>query len=206
MYLSIPPEGAVAGLGAVCVVPSSVAAQTLRCDTEDLAAIAVAIGSVVTRTDAHDAIKAASQLAVKWLLTAAAALKRPRPKGVAGEPMRLKFREALGTNLEFVPTWRPRGETWDRGDIVRARLALRRQDSRERLHTEWAKELNHVRCHFFASRSRHGWLNFTAHSYRIRLLRATELPVHDRGRLTRFDVINGVGVNYMASRSLSLSI
>lgn len=122
MYLSIPPEAAATGLGAACVVPSSVAAPTLRCDTEDLAAIAVAIGSVVTRTDACDAIKAASRLAVKWLLTAATALKHPRPKGVAGELMRLKFKEAFGTSPEFVPTWRPAGEKWDRGDIVRARL------------------------------------------------------------------------------------
>ena len=38
MYLSIPPEGVVTGLGAACVVPSSVAAPALRCDTEGLAA------------------------------------------------------------------------------------------------------------------------------------------------------------------------
>ena len=124
MYIHFgrPTQRAVTGLGAVCVVPPSIAPSKLHCNTEDLAAMAVAIGQVVTRTEARDAIKAASQLAVKWLLRAADALNRPRPKGVAGEPTRLKFREAFGTSPEFVPTWRPRGETWDRGAIVRARL------------------------------------------------------------------------------------
>ena len=122
MYLSFPPQEATTGLGAVCVVPPTVATPKLRCDTEDLAAMAVAVGQVVTRTEARDAIKAASQLAVKWLLRAADALKHPRSRAAAGEPMRLKFREAFGTSPEFVPTWRPRGETWDRGNVVRARL------------------------------------------------------------------------------------
>jgi len=86
MNLSIPSERAVTGLGAVCVVPSSVAAPPLRDDTEDLAAIAVAIGSVITRTDARDAIKTAAQLAVKWLLTAAGTSDIRGRKGARASP------------------------------------------------------------------------------------------------------------------------
>ncbi len=69
MYQSIPSERLVTGLGMVCIVPSGVASLPLRCDTEDLAELAIAIGSVVTRADARDAIKTAVQSAARWLLT-----------------------------------------------------------------------------------------------------------------------------------------
>ena len=36
--------------------------------------------------------------------------------------MRQRFRDAFGTAPEFIPTWRPAGQTWDVGGVVRERL------------------------------------------------------------------------------------
>ncbi len=49
-------------------------------------------------------------------------LKMPRATGQAGDAMRQRFRDAFGTTPEFVPTWRPAGQTWDMGAVVRERL------------------------------------------------------------------------------------
>jgi hypothetical protein len=53
---------------------------------------------------------------------AALPLRRPRAFGAAGETMRRRFENAFGRRPEFVPTWRPAGQTWDIGAIVRERL------------------------------------------------------------------------------------
>ena len=121
MYVPSHPQGMATGLGA-CVVPARVATSKVRCDADDLAAIGAVVGRTVKVDEVRAAINTAAKLAVKWLVKAAGELKRPRPGPLAGEPMRLRFREAFGTGPEFVPTWRPAGQKWDRGDVVRARL------------------------------------------------------------------------------------
>jgi hypothetical protein len=109
-------------LGAACVVPSAVKAPKIWAGPDQLLGIGGVLGRDVTEDEVRTVIVTAAKLAVKWLLKAAGALKRPRPAALAGEPMRLHFREAFGTAPEFVPTWRPAGQKWDRGDVVRARL------------------------------------------------------------------------------------
>jgi hypothetical protein len=109
-------------LGAACVVPSAVKTPKIWAGPDQLLGIGGVLGRDVTEEEVRTVIVTAARLAVKWLLKAAGALKRPRPATLAGEPMRLRFREAFGTAPEFVPTWRPGGQKWDRGDVVRARL------------------------------------------------------------------------------------
>ena len=109
-------------LGAPCVVPSAVRVPRIWVGPDALLGIGGLVGRDVTEAEVRTAIVTAAKLAVKWLLKAAGSLKRPRPGAIAGEPMRLRFREAFGTGPEFVPSWRPAGQKWDRGDVVRARL------------------------------------------------------------------------------------
>ncbi len=109
-------------IGATCVVPKRLTVRKLRCDAGDLGPIGAVVKRAVTAAEVRGAIGAGAELAVTWLVSAADALKRPRPKAAAGEPMRLNFRDAFGTAPEFVPSWRQGGAKWDRGDVVRKRL------------------------------------------------------------------------------------
>ncbi len=109
-------------LGAACVVPGTVKVPRIWAGPDALLGIGGVVGRDVTEAEVRTVIVTAAKLAVKWLLKGAGALKRPRPGPLAGEPMRLRFREAFGTSPEFVPDWRPAGQKWDRGDVVRARL------------------------------------------------------------------------------------
>lgn len=124
MYLqqSEPRLGAT-GLG-LCVVPKAVAIRKLICTDADLEAIGREMGKgrglVIreVRTAIEDAVRHARVLIER----AESQLKVPRATGQAGDAMRERFRDAFGTNPEFVPTWRPAGEKWDIGAVVRERL------------------------------------------------------------------------------------
>ena len=125
----VPAPGAnrVAGLGALgaigaCAIPPEVSVRRITCDAEDLRRMGAAAKRNITDAEARAAIRNATRLAVRWLTSAAATLKRPRPSGAAGASMRFKFLEAFGTSPQSVPTWRPAGQTWDRGSLVRERL------------------------------------------------------------------------------------
>ena len=70
------------------------------------------------RTTIEDTVRRARVLIER----AESQLKFRRATGQAGDAMRRRFRDAFGTTPEFVPTWRPAGEKWDIGAVVRERL------------------------------------------------------------------------------------
>lgn len=123
MYLQSQLDETSSGLGA-CAVPASVTLQRLVCTTADRTAIgaALGLGRDATVAEVRTIITDAVRRAVVLIARAAAPLRRPRAGGAAGEAMRLRFRDAFGTAPEFIPTWRPAGQTWDRGAVVRERL------------------------------------------------------------------------------------
>lgn len=78
----------------------------------------------ISKEELRSVVETAVRKAVSWLLEAANALKRSRRHlalSYSGDTRQL-FHEAFGTFPDFVPSWRPAGENWDRGDIVRIRL------------------------------------------------------------------------------------
>ncbi|MGH9219813.1 MAG: hypothetical protein ACRD1W_10960 [Vicinamibacterales bacterium] len=111
------------GLG-LCVVPKGVTIRKLICTDADLEAIGTEMGKgrglVIreVRTEIEDAVRRA----VVMIERAESQLKKPRATLQAGDAMRQRFRDAFGTAPEFVPTWRPAGQTWDIGGVVRERL------------------------------------------------------------------------------------
>ena len=123
MYLQSEQRLGSTGLG-LCVVPKQVSVRKLICTDADLAAIGAAMGKgrdlVIreVRTAIEDAVRRARVLIER----AESQLKMPRATGQAGDAMRQRFRDAFGTAPEFVPTWRPAGERWDIGAVVRERL------------------------------------------------------------------------------------
>lgn len=125
------------GLG-LCVVPKGVAIRKLICTDADLEAIGREMGKgrglVIreVRTAIEDAVRRARVLIER----AESQLKFPRATGQAGDAMRERFRDAFGTNPEFVPTWRPAGEKWDIGAVVRERLRCAARIMSEG-HIEW---------------------------------------------------------------------
>jgi hypothetical protein len=123
MYLQLGRGSRSPGLGA-CAVPSDVTLRRLVLTDGDRAAIgaALALGRAATTAEVRTAITGAIQRAVTLINRAALPLRRPRATGAEGEPMRIRFRDAFGTMPEFVPTWRPAGQTWDIGAVVRERL------------------------------------------------------------------------------------
>ena len=98
--------------------------KKLFCTDADLEAIGAEMGKgrglVIreVRTEIEDAVRRARVLIER----AESQLKKPRATGQAGDAMRERFRDAFGRNPEFVPTWRPAGQTWDVGGVVRERL------------------------------------------------------------------------------------
>lgn len=128
MYLTSALNG-TSGLGA-CAVPAAVTLRRLVCTNADRTAIGTALGltdasgnpRAATAAEVRTRITNAIQRAVTLINNAAAPLRRPRAAGAAGETMRIRFRDAFGTMPEFVPSWRPAGQTWDRGAVVRERL------------------------------------------------------------------------------------
>jgi hypothetical protein len=111
MYLQTS-EGLGQGL-----TPRQVRHFTCR-DADERAEIGRIRGSPVTVGELRTALEQAVQHAVTSLRNAADGLRRSRR---STETNRL-FCEAFGTAPSHVPTWRPPGEGWDRGDVVRARL------------------------------------------------------------------------------------
>lgn len=123
MYLQNEQRLGATGLG-LCVVPTQVTIRKLICPDADLAAIGVETGKgrdLVIR-EVRIAIEDAVRRAMVLIERAESQLKRPRATGRAGDAMRQRFRDAFGTAPEFVPTWRPAGQTWDVGGVVRERL------------------------------------------------------------------------------------
>jgi hypothetical protein len=106
------------------VVPQGITLRKLRLTDADRTAIgtALGLGRAATTAEVRTAITGAIQRAVTLMNRAAFPLRRPRATGAGGEPMRIRFRDAFGTMPEFVPTWRPAGQTWDIGAVVRERL------------------------------------------------------------------------------------
>ena len=123
MYLQSEQRLGSTGLG-LCVVPKKVTIRKLLCTDADLAAIGAEMGkgrALVIR-EVRTAIEDAVRRAVVLIERAESQLKRPRATGQAGDAMRRRFRDAFGTAPEFIPTWRPAGQTWDVGGVVRERL------------------------------------------------------------------------------------
>lgn len=123
MYFQSGLGGTSSGLGA-CAVPAAVTLRRLVCTAADRTAIgaALGLGRDATAAEVRTIITDAVRRAVVLIARAAAPLRRPRAAAVAGETMRLRFRDAFGTAPEFFPTWRPAEQTWDRGAVVRERL------------------------------------------------------------------------------------
>ncbi|MET0657710.1 MAG: hypothetical protein ABW110_06080 [Steroidobacteraceae bacterium] len=123
MYLQLERDSQSSGLGA-CVVPAGVTLRRLRLTDADRTAIgtALGLGRAATVAEVRTAITGSIQRAVTLINRAAFPLRRTRATGADGEPMRIRFRDAFGTMPEFVPTWRPAGQTWDIGAVVRERL------------------------------------------------------------------------------------
>lgn len=123
MYLQLGQANRSSGLGA-CVVPAAVTLRELVLTDADRAAIgnALGLGRAATAAEVRTAITGAINRAVTLINRAAFPLRRPRAAGAAGEAMRIRFRDAFGRMPEFVPTWRPAGQTWDIGAVVRERL------------------------------------------------------------------------------------
>ena len=123
MYLQSEQRLGSTGLG-LCVVPKQVAIRKLICTDADLAAIGAEMGKgrrLVIR-EVRTALEEAVRRAVVLIERAESQLKKPRATGQAGDAMRQRFRDAFGTAPEFIPTWRPAGQTWDVGAVVRERL------------------------------------------------------------------------------------
>jgi len=123
MYLQSEPRLGSTGLG-LCVVPKRVTIRKLVCTDADLEAIGAEMGKgrgLVIR-EVRIEIEDAVRRAVVLIERAESQLKKPRATGQAGDAMRERFRDAFGTAPEFVPTWRPAGQTWDVGGVVRERL------------------------------------------------------------------------------------
>ena len=123
MYLHSEQRLGSTGFG-LCVVPKKVTIRKLLCTDADLAAIGAEMGkgrALVIR-EVRTAIEDSVRRAVVLIERAESQLKKPRATGQAGDAMRERFRDAFGTAPEFVPTWRPAGQTWDVGGVVRERL------------------------------------------------------------------------------------
>ena len=94
------------------------------CGPTELAAVRGVVGNAVSADQLRAAVRDSLVNAVTWARAAAAALSRSeRDKG--NTPF--LFEEAFGTTAAQVPSWRPPGQTWNLGDVVRARLLFAAQ-------------------------------------------------------------------------------
>lgn len=101
--------------------PPKVLLRHFSCGPGQLTSVRALVGPAVTTDQLRAAVQTTLVQAVAWLDQAVLALRRAeRGKGDTGQ----LFEEAFGTSLNFVPSWRPAGQKWDRGDVVRARLAF----------------------------------------------------------------------------------
>ena len=123
MYLQSEQRLGDSGLG-LCVVPKKVEIKKLVATDADMAAIGAEMkkGRPLVIREVRTAIEDAATHAVRMIERAESQLKKPRATGQAGDAMRERFRDAFGRNPEFVPTFRPAGQTWDIGAVVRERL------------------------------------------------------------------------------------
>jgi hypothetical protein len=123
MYLQSERRLGSTGLG-LCVVPKEVTIRRLICTDADLEAIGAEMGKgrgLVIR-EVRTALEEAVRRAMVLIERAESQLKKPRATMQAGDAMRERFRDAFGTTPEFIPAWRPAGQTWDVGGVVRERL------------------------------------------------------------------------------------
>ena len=123
MYLQSEQHLGSTGLG-LCVVPKTVTIRKLICTEADLAAIGaeMAKGRALVIREVRTELEDAARRALVLIERAESQLKKPRATLQAGDAMRQRFRDAFGTSPEFIPTWRPAGQTWDMGGVVRERL------------------------------------------------------------------------------------
>ncbi|MGH8489140.1 MAG: hypothetical protein ACREXS_09835 [Gammaproteobacteria bacterium] len=90
------------------------------CSDADIASVSAE--SVVGRAVNGDELRAALEDAVGRALTAIRAAADALRRSRRTKAVRDLFCEVFGVLPEFVPSWRPAGKTWDRGDVVRARF------------------------------------------------------------------------------------
>jgi hypothetical protein len=123
MYLRIADKtGRINGLSA-CEITSPAIVRHVICSAADLAEISRVVGRAMTAADVRAAITTPVQQAIRLLLAAAAPLRpRPAPGTPERDTLDYNFRDAFGVTPDFVPSWRPAGQTWDRGAVVRERL------------------------------------------------------------------------------------
>src|SRR5688572_28557491 len=123
MYLQHGHGIGSTGLGA-CAVPPKVTIRKLICTDADLRGIGgeLALGRDPVIREVRTDIEDAARRAVVLIERAESQLRRPRATGQAGDAMRARFRSVFATSPEFVPAWRPAGQSWDVGAVVRERL------------------------------------------------------------------------------------
>lgn len=96
--------------------------RLLVCTDEDLAAIGKAVGASIDRGALRAALQAALARAEELARGAEQALRHSRRRGAVSDDAVKAFRSAFRVAPDYVPRWRPKGATWTRGSVVRARL------------------------------------------------------------------------------------
>lgn len=93
-----------------------------NCTDADRTAIENILRVSIPPNSFQDAVATAAANAMDWARRAAYPLERSRRTGATYDRARQLFEEAFGAHPGTVPNWRPAGQTWDRGIIVRIRL------------------------------------------------------------------------------------
>jgi hypothetical protein len=117
MYLHLAGSS-LSSVGALSAPPKALL-RHFSCGAAQLAAVRAIVGPAVTADQLRASLQAALVDAVTWTSRAAYLLRRTERS--KGDTARL-FEESFGTRFSHIPSWRPAGQTWDRGDVVRARL------------------------------------------------------------------------------------
>lgn len=98
--------------------PPTISLRYFICSEADHREIEQLLQMSIPPAALRQAVESAVRNAVSWARAAADTLRR----GSRSAATRQLFREAFGTLPEHVPAWRPAGQTWDHGDVVRTRL------------------------------------------------------------------------------------
>lgn len=109
---------ALHGVGPLPVAPARRRIRHFQCLPNELPDVRAVTRPDITVEEMRDALEHAAEQAVSLLRHAAEALRRGRRT----PEIRAHFCECFGVMPEFVPSWRPPGQTWDRGGVVRTRL------------------------------------------------------------------------------------